>query len=115
MPDSCDPIPPLPGEELVAAGLADLARGIDSPNALLVAIAATRLRELGLEVPEASQLPREPELALYRALGTSETDPYYAYNAAKRRLDSFVSALEARHRRSEASATAGHRVAPGHQ
>ncbi|HEV2998334.1 MAG TPA: hypothetical protein VGX16_04445 [Solirubrobacteraceae bacterium] len=40
----------LPGEELVSAGLADLAAGRESESSLLVAMAAPRLRALGIEV-----------------------------------------------------------------
>ncbi len=41
----------LPGGDLVQAGLRDLERGIESPNALLVASFATRLRREGVAVP----------------------------------------------------------------
>ena len=42
----------LPGAELVEAGLADLARGVESVESLLVSIGAPRLKRLGLEVPD---------------------------------------------------------------
>ena len=42
----------LPGEELVEAGLADLAQGRESDFSLLVLIAAPQLRRLGIHVPE---------------------------------------------------------------
>jgi hypothetical protein len=41
----------LPGHELVSEGLADLRGGRESESALLVAMAAPRLRRLGFEVP----------------------------------------------------------------
>ena len=41
----------LPGYELVSEGLDDLAAGRESVSALLVAMAAPRLRALGIDVP----------------------------------------------------------------
>jgi hypothetical protein len=41
----------LPGHELVSAGLVDLAAGRESEASLVVAMAAPRLRALGLDVP----------------------------------------------------------------
>ncbi len=41
----------FPGHEIVAAGLDDLAAGRQSEAALVVAMAAPRLRRLGLHVP----------------------------------------------------------------
>lgn len=82
----------LPGGELIEAGLADLARGVASIEALLVSIAAPRLRRIGIEVPGA--IP-EPEMKLYELL--AETDPDSAhsrYNALIRRLVSFERAAE---------------------
>jgi hypothetical protein len=43
--------PDLPGHDLVSAGLADLAAGRETEAALLVAMAAPRLRSLGFDVP----------------------------------------------------------------
>ena len=42
----------LPGHELVNAGLRDLAAGRESEASLLVAMAARRLRAVGVQVPE---------------------------------------------------------------
>ena len=47
----------LPGHELVLAGLDDLARGVESQEALLVAIGAPRLRAAGIDVPDAFDSP----------------------------------------------------------
>ena len=82
----------LPGEDLVQKGLADLQRGIESEEALLVSIGAPRLRRLGYEIakPFAS-----PEHRLYGVL--SRSDPAAAhsrYNALVRRLVSFERAAE---------------------
>ena len=83
----------LPGWELVEPGLADLARGVESIPALLVAIGAPRLRRLGLVVP--GPTIRGAEHRLYAALSVEESDSAHArYNALLRRLVSFESAAE---------------------
>lgn len=41
----------LPGADLVVTGLADLDRGVESVESLLVSIGALRLRQLGFAVP----------------------------------------------------------------
>lgn len=92
----------LPGAERVERGLADLLHGRRSPEALWLAAAATRLRSLGLPVPAPAQLPSEPEVALYAALGAESDDPYYRYNAWRAELASFLAALEVRVGRSAA-------------
>jgi hypothetical protein len=82
----------LPGGDLVAKGLADLARSSVTVEALLVSIAAPRLRELG--VPIAAPLP-DPEHRLYESLAREDPDSAHSrYNALLRRLTSFESALE---------------------
>lgn len=84
----------LPGGDLIERGLQDLEAGHESVESLLVTIAATRLRELGLPI-RASGLPQDPELKLYRRLGEDAIeDPYSAYNAYLRRLVKFRRALE---------------------
>ena len=90
----------LPGAALVDRGLADLRAGQLSCEALTLALAPTRLRGLGIELPDAPALPDDRELALYATLGGSGVDdPYYRYNSLRRELDSFLEALEARVRR----------------
>jgi hypothetical protein len=85
----------LPGEELVARGLRDLAAGRESAEALLVAIGAPRLRRLGVCVAPQDQLPRDPERSLYRLLEQEEPRGAHArYNALVRRLVSYEHALE---------------------
>ena len=85
----------LPGAELVAPGLDDLWRGEHSIEALLVAIGAPRLRMLGLSLPAPQDMPDEPELSLYAALGRSHPhDTHSRYNGLIRRLISFEQALE---------------------
>lgn len=82
----------LPGADFVTRGLDDLARGMRSAPALLVAIGAPRLRELGIEVPRL--VLASPERALYELLAETEGDAAHSkYNALIRRLVSFERAL----------------------
>ena len=86
----------LPGHELVVKGLADLAHGVESVEALLVSIGAPRLRQGGIEVlaPVASA-----EHRLYDLLAAEGSDAAHGrYNALVRRLVSFERALDARAR-----------------
>ncbi len=82
----------LPGGDLVAKGLADLARSSETVEALLVSIATARLRERGVVVR--SPLA-DPEHRLYDRLAREDPDSAHSrYNALLRRLTSFESALE---------------------
>jgi hypothetical protein len=84
----------LPGAELVLPGLSDLHSGDSNTiGALLVAIAATRLTEAGLDIPK-DHLASEPELTLYARLQDEQDDAYPYYNALLNRLNSFCNALE---------------------
>jgi hypothetical protein len=77
----------LPGGDLVGGGLRDLARGIHSINALLVAIGRPRLTALGFAVPAG---PSNPEHLLYALLASDDQDSAHSrYNALIRRLVSF--------------------------
>jgi hypothetical protein len=81
----------LPGGDLVAAGLDDLARGDETVAALLVAVGGPRLRRLGYPVPEVA----EPERRLYELLAREDADSAHGrYNALVRRLVSFERAAE---------------------
>ncbi|HUH05805.1 MAG TPA: hypothetical protein VML75_27640 [Kofleriaceae bacterium] len=83
----------LPGAELVVPGLRDLAAGRETVPALLVAIAAARLRRQNL--PVADHQFEDAELRLYRLLCREEpAGAYERYNALLRRLISFAHALE---------------------
>jgi hypothetical protein len=83
----------LPGYELVQCGLRDLARGVESVEALLVAVGAPRLRRLGLDVPEVTF--DSPEHRLYELLRKENPDGAHSrYNALLRRLVSFERAAE---------------------
>ncbi|MBI4503506.1 MAG: hypothetical protein HY700_20390 [Gemmatimonadetes bacterium] len=82
----------LPGQDLIDAGLEDLARGRESVPALLVSIGALRLRRLGFTVPD--QIPF-PERRLYERLQETEGDAAHSrYNGLIRRLVSFERAAE---------------------
>ena len=93
----------LPGETLVRTGLADLAAGRPTAEALTLTTTTDRLRHLGIELPALPPgvaLPRQCELALYELLVESgESDPYARYNALLRELTSFLEAAEPRRRR----------------
>lgn len=89
----------LPGAENVERGVRDLHTGNITAEALLVSMAPTRLRELGIVIDNEVELPQEPEIALYRLLGKKHDDPYYRYNALRRELDSFIAALQSRESR----------------
>jgi hypothetical protein len=76
--------PELPGTDLIAAGLADLAQGIESEPALLVSIGAPRLTALG--IPVERPFP-EPERRLYERLHDTHPDSAHSrYNALIRHL-----------------------------
>jgi hypothetical protein len=82
----------LPGEDLIAAGLLDLERGVESVPALLVSIGAPRLRRLGFRIPRT--IP-QPEHRLYELLAQQDPDSAHSrYNALVRRLVSFERAAE---------------------
>lgn len=90
----------LPGEELVAKGLQDLAQGFPSIASLLVLIGAPRLRRLGVAVPSQKGFPDFPEHALYRYLQNENSRGAHSrYNALIRRLVSFERTLEKNWRR----------------
>jgi hypothetical protein len=82
----------LPGGELVEKGLRDLESHRETVEALLVSIAAPRLRKAGLRVTRT--LP-EAEHRLYEKLAQTDSDSAHSrYNALLRRLTSFESTLE---------------------
>jgi hypothetical protein len=82
----------LPGGDLVAKGLKDLADAKETIEALLVSIAATRLRSGGLCVPRAI---RDADHRLYERLAHEDPDSAHSrYNALLGRLTSFENALE---------------------
>ncbi len=83
----------LPGEELVRAGARDLAEGLESEAALIVAIAARRLRALGIGVPECEST--DTSHRLYDLLSERDVASAHSrYNALVRRMLSFLRAAE---------------------
>ena len=77
----------LPGSDLIARGIADLIADRETTEALLVSIGASRLRSVGIELPE--PIP-SPEHKLYLRLAREVGDAAHpAYNALIRRLVSF--------------------------
>jgi len=84
----------LPGAEIILPGLSDLRNGKSNTiGALLVAIAATRLTEAGLDIQK-HHLSPEPELNLYACLQDEREDAYPYYNALLKRLKPSNTALE---------------------
>jgi hypothetical protein len=84
----------LPGAEIILPGIDDLHNGkTDTIGSLLVAIAATRLTEAGLDILSYRLAP-EPELTLYARLQDERDDAYPYYNALLGSLNSFCNALE---------------------
>lgn len=82
----------LPGHDLVSDGLADLAAGRETEAALLVAMAAPRLRALGLDVPPGGG--EQPSHRLYELLAATDSNAHSRYNALVGRLVSFAHAAE---------------------
>jgi len=81
----------LPGGDLVAQGLDDLAAQRETVEALLVAIGAPRLRRLGFQVPAIA----DAEHKLYELLAREDSDGAHSrYNALICRLVSFERAAE---------------------
>ena len=82
----------LPGTELVRRGIADLQKGVESVESLLVSIGAARLTDLGYDV---SAPLHSPEHRLYALLAQEDEDSAHSrYNALIRRLVSFERAAE---------------------
>lgn len=81
----------FPGDELVDPGLADLRRGIESVNSLLVAAAAPRLRRVGVAVPEHSQ--DASGRRLYAMLDAEYGNGAHSrYNSLQRRIIAYCAA-----------------------
>jgi hypothetical protein len=83
----------LPGHELVRAGLEDLAGGRETEAALVVAMAAPRLRRVGVNVPSGAGAS-SPSHRLYDLLSRSGAGAHGRYNALVGRIVSFARAAE---------------------
>lgn len=85
----------FPGGSLVVKGLADLDLGLRTQEALLVLVAATRLRNLGFEIPGTLVVTGYPEHALYTLIeGEEGRGAHSAYNALIQKIVSFAQAYE---------------------
>lgn len=84
----------LPGAELVAEGIEDLAAGRETALAALVSMAAPRLRQAGVELPPAMH-GGQPSHRLYELLARTEpATAHRRYNALIGRIVSFARAAE---------------------
>lgn len=82
----------LPGSDLVNEGLEDLAAGRETECSLLVALAAPRLRALGIDVPPGGGA--RPSHRLYELIASQSDGAYSHYNALLARMASFARAAE---------------------
>ena len=73
-------------------GLDDLSKGRESTSALLVAMAAPRLRALGIDVPAGGG--EQPSHRLYELLSETGSGAHSRYNALVARIVSFARAAE---------------------
>jgi hypothetical protein len=84
----------LPGTELVERGIEDLAAGRETEAALLVEIAAPRLRSLGVNFEARTDgNSQSPEHRLY-ALLSAQPGAHSRYNALLSRIASYARAAE---------------------
>jgi hypothetical protein len=91
----------LPGADLVADGLVDVAAGRETVAGELVKIGSWRLRACGLEVVVDDDDALDADRRLYRLLGAMHGKAAHSqYNALIRQLVSFERALEQRRWRS---------------
>jgi hypothetical protein len=82
----------LPGHELVSEGIVDLREERTTESALLVAMAAPRLRALGFDVPVGGG--ERPAHDLYELLADTGEGAHSRYNALVARMVSFARAAE---------------------
>jgi hypothetical protein len=94
-----DALPGLPGETLIRDGVRDLRDGRLTIPAAVVSIAHARLRRARVIPESMPAVSADPERALYQLLRAENGDAYSRYNALIRELASFLSALDARTRR----------------
>src|SRR5215210_143902 len=81
----------LPGWELVSRGVADLAAGKVTVEALLVVDASERLKSVGIAIPEGREAIA-PDLYDLVVADVGESRAHGRYNALRRRLTSFLRA-----------------------
>ncbi len=86
----------FPGADLVKQGLEDLREGRITEFSLLLLLAAPRLRQLGLDIPNRSA-ERPHHHLLYELLEDRLGDGAYSYyNSLIRRIVSYARSLERR-------------------
>ena len=86
----------LPGGDIIAQGMRDLASGVESDLSLLVSIGAPRLLRSGYVIPNPLG---DPERRLYARLAAVDSNAAHSrYNALIRRLVSFERASECANR-----------------
>lgn len=84
----------LPGGDLVDLGVTDLQAGRDTAAAALVSMARSRLRDVGIDVPDAER-PGPAGHRLYGLLAEDDrATAHSTYNAYVGRLVSFIQAAE---------------------
>jgi hypothetical protein len=83
----------LPGEELITQGLEDLSADRETEAALLLEIAAPRLRPLGIKIETREGDGESPEHRLY-ALLSIRPDAHSRYIALLARIASYARAAE---------------------
>ncbi len=89
----------MPGGEIMDTGLEDLCAGRETPESLLICLAAPRLRREGVPLPR--ELFKDAEEGLYRLLERTSGDLAHArYRAYLRQATSFADACPAKRRRS---------------
>lgn len=94
----------LPGAELIAQGLEDVAAGRETVAGELVKIGSPRLRDCGVDVAVSSEDALDADHRLYHLLGERHGNAAHSqYNSLIRQLVSFERALEQRVSRSRAA------------
>jgi hypothetical protein len=83
----------LPGAEFIAEGLDHLSAGRETEAALLVEIAAPRLRALGINLPAPDTHLQSPEHRLYELL-SRHPGAHSRYNALLAKAASYARAAE---------------------
>lgn len=80
-----------PGGDLVLKGLKDLEGGVASIEGVLLLVAKTRLRGLGIPVPEIQEVRQPYEHSLYELIEEQRPEGAHAeYNALIGRIVSFA-------------------------
>src|SRR5437016_3817747 len=91
---SANPDPKIPGEELVQEGLADLAQDKLTDCSLLLLVAAPRLRNLGVDIPDRPTSTPYHHLLYERLEDRLGTAAHSHYNSLIRRIVSYARAME---------------------